>query len=268
MAAPDSLIVERPSSDIVVLKINRPQVRNALNLEVRTRLADEVTRCGADNAVRCVIVTGAGRHFMAGGDVRYFAALLSLPAAERDAKFSELITDVGDAVTSLRTMRKPVFAAVRGAVAGFGLSLMCACDLAVAGEGSSFKMAYGQLGASPDGGGSHSLPRLLGVRRALELALLDERIDARRALEFGLVTRVVPDESLDGAVMELAQRLARQPTGALGRTKELIHAAFDNDFAGQLEAERLAFLAAAASGDFAEAVTAFIAKRRPDFRGR
>ena len=261
------LILERDGA-VARIVLNQPEAMNAIGPEMARELARAAAELGRDEAVRCVIVTGAGRHFMAGGDVRYFSELLPKPAAERDAKFSELITDVGDAVASLRAMRKPVIAAVRGAVAGFGLSLMCACDLAVAGEGSTFKVAYCQLGASPDGGGSHALPRLLGVRRALELALLDERIDARRALEFGLVTRVVPDDLVDGAATELAQGLARQATAALGRTKQLIHAAFDNDLAAQLEAERRAFLASAASEDFAEAVTAFVSKRRPNFTGR
>jgi 2-(1,2-epoxy-1,2-dihydrophenyl)acetyl-CoA isomerase len=261
------VMLERDDA-VARIVLNQPEAMNAIGPEMAAELARAAAELGRDEAVRCVVVTGAGRHFMAGGDVRCFAQLLALPAAQRDARLGQLITDVGDAVAALRAMPKPVVAAVRGAVAGFGLSLLCACDLAVAGEGSSFKMAYCQLGVSPDGGGSHSLPRLLGVRRALELALLDERIDARRALEFGLVTRVVPDESVDRAAAELAQALARQATAALGRTKQLIHAAFDNDLAGQLQAERLAFLAGAASEDFAEAVTAFVAKRRPDFRGR
>jgi 2-(1,2-epoxy-1,2-dihydrophenyl)acetyl-CoA isomerase len=261
------LILEREGA-VACIVLNQPEAMNAIGPEMAAELAVAVAELARDEAVRCVIVTGAGRHFMAGGDIRYFAELLRLPAAERDAQLGHLIDDVGDAVAALRAMRKPVIAAVRGAVAGFGLSLMCACDLAVAGEGSSFKVAYGQLGASPDGGGSHSLPRLLGVRRALELALLDERIDARRALEIGLITRIVPDESIQSAAMALAQGLARQATAALGRTKQLIHAAFDNDLAGHLEAERLAFLAGAASEDFAEAVAAFTAKRKPNFSGR
>jgi 2-(1,2-epoxy-1,2-dihydrophenyl)acetyl-CoA isomerase len=261
------VILERDGA-VARIVLNQPEAMNAIGPQMARELARAAAELRCDEAVRCVIVTGAGQHFMAGGDIRYFSELLTLPPTERDAKLSELITDVGDAVASLRAMCKPVVAAVRGAVAGFGLSLMCACDLAVAGEGSTFKMAYCQLGASPDGGGSHSLPRLLGVRRALELALLDERIDARRALEVGLVTRVVPDESVDGAVMALAQGLSRQATAALGRTKQLIHAAFDNDLAGQLEAERLAFLFGAASEDFAEAVAAFLAKRRPNFPSR
>lgn len=263
----DKLILERQGA-VARIVLNQPEAMNAIGPEMARQLSRAAAELARDDAVRCVVVAGAGRHFMAGGDIRYFAELLPLPAAERDAKFSALITDVGDAVASLRAMPKPVVAAVRGTVAGFGLSLMCACDLAVADEGSTFKVAYCQLGASPDGGGSYSLTRLLGVRRALELALLDERIDARRALEIGLVTRVVPDEAVDGATMELAQGLARQATAALGRTKRLINSALDNDLPAQLEAERLSFLVGAASEDFAEAVAAFVAKRRPDFRGR
>ncbi len=265
MTASAKVMLERDGA-VARIVLNQPEAMNAIGPEMARELARAAVELGRDDAVRCVVVAGAGRHFMAGGDVRYFAELLSLSAAERDEKLAGLITDVGDAVTALRAMPKPVVAAVRGAVAGFGLSLMCACDLAVAGESSSFKVAYCQLGASPDGGGSHSLPRLLGTRRALELALLDERIDARRALEFGLVNRVVPDDSLEGAVSALAQGLARQATAALGRTKRLIHSAFDNDLAGHLEAERIAFLAGAGSEEFAEAVAAFVAKRRPDFR--
>lgn len=263
----DKVIVQRDGA-VAHIVLNQPEAMNAIGPEMARQLARAAAEVAGDDAVRCVVVAGAGRHFMAGGDIRHFAELLTLPAAERDAKFSALITDVGDAVASLRAMPKPVVAAVRGAVAGFGLSLMCACELAVAGEGSTFKFAYCQLGASPDGGGSYSLPRLLGVRRAMELALLDERIDARRALELGLVTRVVADDALDDAAAELAQNLARQATTALGRTKRLINSALDNDLPAQLEAERLSFLAGAASEDFAEAVAAFVAKRRPDFRGR
>ena len=260
------VILERDGA-IARIVLNQPDAMNVIGPEMAgdlSRIASEVEH---DATVRCVIVTGAGPHFMAGGDIRYFAELLTLPPQERDGKFNRLISDVGDVVTRLRRMPKPVVAAVRGAVAGFGLSLMCACDLVVAGESTICKVAYCQLCASPDGGGSFSLPRLLGVRRALELALLDDRIDARRALELGMITRLVADESVDSAAMEMAQRLAKQATAALGRTKRLIHASLDNDLARQLEAERLSFLAGVDSGDFVEGVAAFVAKRKPNFRG-
>ncbi|HEU0199887.1 MAG TPA: enoyl-CoA hydratase-related protein [Burkholderiaceae bacterium] len=248
--------------------LNEPAAMNAIGPAMAKELSLITAQVEQDATVRCVILTGAGPHFMAGGDVRYFVELLRLPGEERDAKFSSLIGDVGDVVTRLQRMPKPVIAAVRGAAAGFGLSLMCACDLVVAGESTVCKVAYCQLGASPDGGGSFNLPRLLGVRRALELALLDDRIDARRALELGLVTRLVSDEAVDRVAMELALGLAQRATAAFGRTKRLIHAAFETDLAGQLEAERLAFLAGVDSEDFAEGVASFVAKRKPNFCGR
>lgn len=262
-----SAILER-DGPIGRIVLNQPDALNAIGPGMAAELAQITAELERDADIRCVIVTGSGAHFMAGGDIRYFADLLELSGAERDARFSALISDVGAAVTQLRNMPKPVIAAVRGAVAGFGFSLMCACDLVIASETTICKLAYCQLGASPDGAGSYTLPRLIGVRRAMEVALFDERIDAARALQLGLVSRVVPDEALEEAAMALAQRLVKMATGALGRTKQLINAAYDTDLAGQLEAERLSFLAGVESHDFAEGVAAFLAKRKPAFRGR
>lgn len=261
------VFVERQGA-VARIVLNVPEALNAIGPDMArdfSRLAAEV---GEDAEVRCVVVTGAGPHFMAGGDIRCFAEWLDLPAAERDARLGALITDVSDAVTSLRTMAKPVIGAVRGAVAGFGFSLLCACDVVVASETTNCKLAYCQIAASPDGGGSHTLPRLVGVRKAMEIALLDERIDAARALELGLVSKVVADAALEEEALTLAQRLAGQATGAFGRTKRLFNASFENDLAKQLDAERSAFLAGAASQDFAEAVAAFLGRRKPQFLGR
>lgn len=260
-------VILRRDGAVACIVLNQPQAMNAIGPAMAAALVQAVAEVDEDDTVRCVVVSGAGAHFMAGGDIRYFAGLLPLPAAERDAKFSRLIADVGAAVTRLRAMPKPVIAAVRGAVAGFGLSLLCACDLALAARNSVFKLAYCQLGASPDGGGSYSLPRLIGVRRSLELALLDEPFDAERALALGLVSRVVEDAALEEATAALALRLAAQATGALGRTKRLLNTAFEHDLAQHLEAERLSFLAGVGSEDFAQAVAAFLARRKPEFRG-
>lgn len=262
-----SAILERDGA-IGRIVLNQPDALNAIGPAMAAELVEITAELERDATIRCVIVTGSGAHFMAGGDIRHFADLLELPGAERDAGFSKLISDVGVAVTRLRTMPKPVIAAVRGAVAGFGWSLMCACDLVVASETTSCKLAYGQLGASPDGGGSYTLPRLIGARRAMEVALLDERIDAARALQLGLVSRVVPDDALEEAALTLARRLAPMATAALGRTKRLLNNAYESDLPGQLEAERLAFLAGVESDDFAEGVAAFLAKRKPAFNGR
>jgi 2-(1,2-epoxy-1,2-dihydrophenyl)acetyl-CoA isomerase len=262
-----SVILERDGA-IARIVLNRPDAMNAIGTAMAAELSRITAELEDDADVRCVVVAAAGPHFMAGGDIRYFAELLPQRRERRDEAFGKLIGDVGDAVSRLRDMPKPVVGAVRGAVAGFGLSLMCACDVVVASETTLCKLAYCQLGVSPDGGGSYTLPRLVGPRRAMELALLDERIDARRALELGLVSRVVADESLEQAARDLAQRLARQPTAAIGRTKRLFNASLQNDLPAQLEAERQSFLAGADSDDFAEAVAAFVTKRKPEFRGR
>lgn len=260
------VLVERQGA-VARIVLNAPEALNAIGPDMAREFSRVAAEVGEDPAVRCVIVTGAGSHFMAGGDIRCFAEWLELPPAERDAHLGALISDVSAAVSSLRTMAKPVIGAVRGAAAGFGFSLMCACDLVVASDTTNCKLAYCQIAASPDGGGSHTLPRLVGVRKAMEIALLDERIDAARALELGLVSKIVADAALEEEVMALAQRLAAQATGAIGRTKRLFNASLENDLSSQLEAERRAFVAGAASQDFAEAVSAFLGRRKPEFRG-
>lgn len=261
------ILVERHGA-VARIVLNAPEALNAIDPDMARAFSRAAAEVSADPAVRAVIVAGAGPHFMAGGDIRCFAEWLDLPAAERDARFGALIADVSDAVSHLRTMEKPVIGAVRGAAAGFGFSLMCACDLVIASDTVNCKLAYCQIAASPDGGGSHTLPRLVGVRKAMEIALLDERIDAARALELGLVSKVVADAALDEQAIALAQRLAGQATTAIGRTKRLFYASLDNDLPVQLGAERQAFLAGAASQDFAEAVAAFLGRRKPQFHGR
>ena len=257
-----------PQGAVARIVLNAPAALNAIDPEMAREFARVAAEVAEDPALRCVIVTGAGPHFMAGGDIRCFAEWLELPAAERDARLAGLISDVSDAVRSLRTMGKPVSGAVRGAAAGFGFSLMCACDLVIASDTTNCKLAYCQIAASPDVGGSHTLPRLVGVRKAMEIALLDEPIKAARALELGLVTKVVADAALEDEVMALAQRLAGQATGAFGRTKRLFNASLENDLSTQLAAERQAFVAGAATQDFAEGVAAFLGRRQPQFRGR
>ncbi len=261
------LILTERHGAVARLVLNAPASMNAIGPAMARELVAASAALAADASVRAVIVTGAGAHFMAGGDIRYFAELLEQDVAARDAGLAALINDVGAAVTNLTTMSKPVIGAVRGAAAGFGFSLMCACDIVVASDTTTCKLAYGELGASPDGGGSFHLPRVVGVRRALEIALLDERIDAARAQALGLVTRVVADAALDEEAMALAQRLAVKATAALGRTKSLLRAAPLHDLATHLDAERRSFLDAAGSADFAEGVHAFLGKRKAQFRG-
>jgi 2-(1,2-epoxy-1,2-dihydrophenyl)acetyl-CoA isomerase len=162
-------------------------------------------------------------------------------------------------------MPKPVLASVRGAAAGFGMSLMMACDLVIAADNAYFSLAYASIGASPDGGSTFALPRIVGAKKAMEIALLAERFDAATAERLGLVNRVVPAASLDEVTAKLAARLAAGPVAVYGRTKHLLHASLGSSLESQLQREAEAFAQSASEPAFAEGVRAFIEKRKPQW---
>jgi 2-(1,2-epoxy-1,2-dihydrophenyl)acetyl-CoA isomerase len=216
-----------------------------------------------DRAVRVVVLRGAGKAFLAGGDVAVFA--------QRLAELPELIVrwgrDLHFGIQALRRMDKPVLASVHGAVAGAGLSVLCAADLAVAAETARFSLAYANIGASPDGGSTYFLPRLVGYKKAMELTLLPELFDASTAQRHGLVNWVVPEAQLDVETRRMAQRLAEGPTRAYAEAKRLMNASLAGSMHTQMEEELFAFSRCARTKDLAEGVTAFVEKRRPLFRG-
>jgi 2-(1,2-epoxy-1,2-dihydrophenyl)acetyl-CoA isomerase len=248
---------------IATITLNRPQVLNALDAQMIVQLRAACERAEHDAAARAVVLRGAGPAFLAGGDVAYFRANLArMPALVREGG-----TELNHAILALRRAPKPVLASVHGAVAGAGASLMAAADLAIAAEGTKFTVAYSRIGTSPDGGATHFLPRLVGARRALELMLLSDAFDAQTALRLGLVNWVVSPEQLGSETEAIARRLALGPTHALGEIKRLVNESPDQALAAQLEAEVEAFARCAGTRDFAEGVTAFVEKRKPDFRG-
>jgi len=258
--APDSSLLVSRDGDIVRLQFNRPEVLNALDRASAQAFAHACRDIASDHSVRAVIVSGAGRAFMAGGDL---AELRADPTGAAVA----LIGPMHEAIVLLAEMRAPVIASLRGVVAGAGLSLALACDFAIAAEGTRFTLAYVNIGASCDLSGSWSLPRLVGLRKALEIALLGERFDAAEALRLGLVNRVVAEAELEAQTLALAQRLAGGPAQSIAQLKRLLRISFEHDLRGQLDAERAAFLSCASTADFAEGVDAFIAKRTPRFGG-
>jgi 2-(1,2-epoxy-1,2-dihydrophenyl)acetyl-CoA isomerase len=263
----DKLLCE-VAAGIATVTFNRPEARNAIDPQMMRALTEVALRLEHDAAVRCVIFRGAGEHFMAGGDVKSFVPYLDLAAVDRRRAFEDLIHSVHPGIESIRRMRKPVLAAVRGAAAGFGLSFALACDLIVAADDSFFTTAYIALGTSPDGGGTFFLPRVVGLKKAAELLFLSERIDAPTALQLGLINKVVPAAELDAAAKHWAGRLAAGPTLAYGNAKQLLNASVAAALNDHLNREAVSFADCSTSDDFSAGIRAFLEKRRPEFSGR
>lgn len=246
---------------IAFLTLNRPEAMNALDISAAQAFLAACQSLAADDTVRVVVLRGAGRAFGVGGD-------LAVLQHDSQRTADVLIGCLHEAVLLLAGMNAPVIASLHGVVAGGSLSLSMACDLAIAAEGTRFNLAYANVGANCDVSGSWSLPRLVGLRRAMQIALLSETFDASEALSLGIVNRVVPAADLEKETLALATRLASGPTLAYGRLKRLMRQSFDNDLPAQLDAERENFKASTQTEDFQEALQAFFAKRPPVFKGR
>ncbi len=260
----DTVLLTR-EGPVATLALNRPAALNVLNLEMVDALVATTSALAADDSVRVVVIRGEGRHFMAGGDIRTFAEQLPNPPAAREKSFQALVERMHVAIEMLHRMPHPVVGCVHGAVAGFGLSLMNACDLVVAADDAYFAAAYRHIALTPDGGGSWALPRLVGMRKAMEIFLLGERFDAAEALRLGLVSRVVPAAELDAAVGAVVRALADGPVFALRNTKRLVRESLARTLSEQLQAEAVSFGQCTGRPDFSEGITAFLAKRAPDF---
>ena len=258
------VIVERRET-VLEIALNRPEVLNAVDRETIAALAAAAAEATEDKAVRAVLLRGEGTHFCAGGDIGMFADLIRLPSEERRKLLYQIVDGLHPLLVRLRHMPKPVVAAVQGAAAGFGLSLVLAADLAVAAEDAVFACGYIHLGTSPDGAMTALLPGIVGLKLASELTFLGERFGAQRALSLGLVNRLTVPDELSSEARALAERLAAGPTEAYSRTKALIQATLGDRFEAQLRREAENFAACAATDDFVEGVRAFLEKRRPSF---
>jgi len=260
----DTVLLAR-DGPVATLTLNRPDALNALDPAMIDALVAHTAAVAADDTLRVVVLRGAGRHFMAGGDIRSFAERLGETPAVRSEGFRRTIGRIHAAIEHLHRMPHPVVGRVHGAVAGFGLSLMNACDLVVAADDSYFASAYRQIALTPDGGGSWALPRLVGLRKAMEIFLLGERFGAADALALGLVNRVVPAAELDTATGAVVQALATGPVLALRNAKRLVRESLSRSLPEQLDAEASSFAACAGTADFVEGISAFLAKRAPQF---
>jgi 2-(1,2-epoxy-1,2-dihydrophenyl)acetyl-CoA isomerase len=249
---------------IATLTLNRPTAYNALNAPAARELLDAITQLDEDSTVRCVVITGAGNAFCAGGDVRGFHDHLP----EIGTHLKQLTHLLHGAVSRIARMPKPVIAAVNGVVAGGGMGLLLACDLAYAVETATLTMAYTRIGANPDGGSSFWLPRLVGVRRALELIYTNRVLSAQEALAWGILNGVVAPEHFPAAVYAVARQLAQGPTLAYARAKKLCYISVNETLETQMENEACDIADSGKTEDFREGITAFMQKRPPSFRGR
>lgn len=261
---PYTALLFEVQNSIARITLNRPDAANALNLELARDLMHAALQCDQDPAIRAVILTGAGRMFCAGGDLKSFAA----QGEHLPHHLKEVTTYLHAAMSRFTRMDAPLIAAVNGTAAGAGMSLVCACDFVLAAASARFTMAYTRAGLTPDGSSTYFLPRIVGLRRALELTLTNRQLSAQEAQDWGIVTRVVPDASLMAEAEALAAQLASGATFALGAAKRLLHSGWGETLETQMEHETQSIAAVARTADAREGIAAFLEKRAPQFHRR
>ena len=257
-------------SGVLRITLNRPEKLNAFNPAVHKGLADAMTRAESEAAVRCLLITGAGRGFCAGQDLQE----RDMRAGERDTKAAAI--DLGGGletwynplVKRMRALPKPIVCAVNGVAAGAGANFALACDIVLAARSASFIQAFVKIGLVPDCGGSYFLPRLAGTQRAMALAMTGDRLSAEDAERWGLVWKCVDDAQLKAESEKLARQLASGPARSLGLIKNAIYSSANNTLAAQLDLERDSQREIGKGNDYREGVAAFLEKRKPNFTGQ
>ena len=255
-----NVVLTEQDGSVLSLTLNRPEVLNSITDEVLDAIAAGCHQAAADDSVRVVVITGAGRGFCSGQDLR-----AGLESGDVDIR-GHLRNHYVPMIRPMRDLEKPVIASVNGVAAGAGMSLALAADFRIAGESATFIQAFVRIGLVPDAGSSYFLPRLVGTAKALELTMLGETVDSAEALRLGLVHRVVPDTDLAQATADLAARLSRAPC-SVGLIKQLIHNSLDSTLDQQLQREEDAQALAVESHDFAAGIEGFITKHAPEFTG-
>lgn len=249
---------------VAIIKFNRSDAANGLNLEMAKELNDAVNECIDHTDVRAILLTANGKMFSAGGDLKAFAAY----GNELSDKMADLIHHMHEAVEKLASFDAPVVTAINGMAAGAGFSLAIGGDIVVAAKSAKFTMAYTAAGLSPDGGASYYLTRLIGLRKTQELMLTNNRLSANEALELGIVTQVVADDELFDTAFAIAKKFAQGPTRAYSSVKQLLMNSLDNDLKTQLDLEATLMTAMSKSKDGKEGIDAFVNKRKPDYTGQ
>jgi 2-(1,2-epoxy-1,2-dihydrophenyl)acetyl-CoA isomerase len=254
-------ILTQRHENILQVTLNRPEAFNALDFDMMKGLGETMANAAVDDSIKGVMLTGSGKAFCAGGDLKW----ISQRAEEPGSVLYRLAPMFHVAIAEIRRMGKPVVAAINGIAAGGGFSLALACDFRVMAESATLRQAYTSNGLSIDGGGTFALPRLVGLARALEIAAFDEPISAVKAFEWGLVTKVVPDEQVGEEARSMLERLARSATHSFAWLKRLLTQSLNNTLEAQLELERQGISACARHPQGREGLRAFVEKRKPAF---
>lgn len=249
---------------VATITFNRPDNANAMDRDFMYELLHAAIRCDEDRSIRAVVATGAGSFFSAGGDLAAFAGA----GDEAGMLLKEMTTYFHGAVSRFSRMDAPIIAAVNGTAAGAGFSFAAACDMAIAADTAVFTSAYTAASLTPDGSSTYFVPRLVGMRRAMELMLTNRRLSAAEALEWGLINQVVPADELMDTVMTIAGKLAAGGTLAFGAVKRMLHESFSGTLETQMEMEARSIAAMSHTHDGREGITAFFEKRKPDFQNR
>ena len=253
--------------NLAVLRLNRPDTYNALNLEMGDALLEALVACDQDDAVRAVLLTGTGKAFCSGGDIREMRSFES-PEGYAGGYLKRLTVRLHASLATLLGMEKPVVTAVNGPAAGAGFSLALAGDMVMASEAASFTVAYTAIGLAPDGGSTYFLPRMVGPKRAFELMATNRVLTPADAMDLGIINRTAPADGFEAEAMALAQSLADGPTRALGYTKRLLLSGQDGGVETAMEQERRAIAACGGTADFVAGKAAFLAKSKAVFAGR
>ncbi len=247
------------TESVAKIAFNRPESLNSLSFQMTIDLTSAIEQAVSDNA-RAIILTGNGRAFSSGGDL-----LGMIEMQKKGVMLIEPLRAMHKAISAIRETPIPFIAAVNGVCAGAGTNFALACDIVIADENAIFNEAFIKIGLSPDCGGSFFLPRVVGEKIAAEMMMTGDSIDASRAVELGMINRVVSAESLADEAFKFAQKLANQPTAVIGRIKKMINASYSNDLHSQLELEEKCQIESASSQNFHEGVQSFFEKRKPNF---
>jgi 2-(1,2-epoxy-1,2-dihydrophenyl)acetyl-CoA isomerase len=257
----DNTVLTQLHGNVLEIALNRPEAYNALNLDMMKMLGETLASAATDRSVKGVLLTGKGKAFCSGGDLKW----ISQQTEAAGSVLYRLAPQFHLSITEIRRMEKPVVAAVNGTAAGGGFSLALACDFRVAGQSTVLRQAYTSSGLSIDGGGSFALPRLVGLARAMEIMAFDKPISSAQALEWGLVTIVVPDDEAHSAALTMLNELTKTALHSFAWSKRLMNDSFQNTLETQLELERQGISDCAAHPEGQEGIQAFVEKRRPSF---